>query len=56
MTQAQTRTTQNQGVVTAVGRLLKPRNGEPQIHKVIAVYDDNTVETVINEVITQDDA
>jgi hypothetical protein len=34
--------------VTTVGRLLKPKNGEPRLHKVIAVKADGSVKTVIN--------
>ena len=34
---------------TAVGRLLKPKNGEPRLHKVIAVRPDGTVKTVVNK-------
>ena len=33
---------------TAVGRLLKPKPGQRQLHKVIAVKPDSTVRTVIN--------
>lgn len=41
--------------VTAVGRLLKPRNGEPHVYKVIAIDDYGTVTTVIEEEVTTDD-
>ena len=34
---------------TAVGRLLKPKQGEPRIHKVIAVKADGTVKTVLEK-------
>jgi hypothetical protein len=34
--------------VTAVGRLLRPKNGEPKRHHVIAVRPDGTVRTLIN--------
>lgn len=34
---------------TAIGRLLKPKNGEPHLHKVIAVRPDGTVKTVVNK-------
>jgi hypothetical protein len=34
--------------VTAVGRLLRPTNGEPRIRRVIAVRPDGSVRTVIN--------
>ena len=34
---------------TAIGRLLKPKNGEPRLHKVIAVRSDGTVKTVVNK-------
>jgi hypothetical protein len=34
--------------VTAVGRLLKARPGQQQLHKVIAVKPDGTVRTIIN--------
>lgn len=34
---------------TAIGRLLKPKNGEPRLHKVIAVRPDGTVKTVVNK-------
>jgi hypothetical protein len=33
---------------TAVGRMLKPKPGQRQLHKVIAVKPDGTVRTVIN--------
>jgi hypothetical protein len=33
---------------TAVGRLLKPKAGQQQLHKVIAVKPDGTVRTLIN--------
>jgi len=33
--------------VTAVGRLLKPKGNEPQIHHVIAINADGEVRTVI---------
>ena len=33
---------------TAVGRLLKAKPGQRQLHKVIAVKSDGTVRTVIN--------
>lgn len=35
-------------VVTAVGRMLKPKHGEPQKHHVIAVRPDGTSRTLIN--------
>jgi hypothetical protein len=34
--------------VTAVGRLLRPTNGEPRIRRVIAVKPDGKVRTVVN--------
>jgi hypothetical protein len=34
--------------VTAVGRLLQPRNGEPRRHRVIAVAPSGKVRTVID--------
>lgn len=34
---------------TAIGRLLKSKNGEPRLHKVIAVRPDGTVKTVVNK-------
>jgi len=34
--------------VTAVGRLLKAKPGQHQLHKVIAVKPDGTVRTIIN--------
>jgi hypothetical protein len=34
--------------VTAVGRLLRPTNGEPRIRRVIAVKPDGQVRTVVN--------
>jgi hypothetical protein len=39
----------NKPKVTAVGRLLKSKQGEPRIHKVIAVNADGTVETVLEK-------
>jgi hypothetical protein len=36
-------------VVTAVGRLLKPKGSEPRLFKVIAVKADGSVHTVVNE-------
>lgn len=36
-------------IVTAVGRLLKPKGNEPRIYKVIAVKPNGTVKTVVNE-------
>jgi len=35
-------------VVTAVGRRLRPRNGEPHRHQVIAVRPDGTGRVVID--------
>ena len=35
--------------ITAIGRLLKPKNGEQRLHKVIAVRPNGTVKTVINK-------
>ena len=35
--------------VTAVGRLLKSKRGEPRLRKIIAVRPDGTVKTVINK-------
>jgi hypothetical protein len=35
-------------IVTAVGRLLKPKGNEPRVYKVIAVKADGTVKTVIS--------
>ena len=35
-------------IVTAVGRLLKPKGNEPRVHKVIAFKADGTVKTVIS--------
>lgn len=40
--------------VTAVGRLLKPRNGERHVYKVIAVNDDGEVRTVIEEPVVKE--
>ena len=37
--------------VTAVGRMLKPKHGEPQIHEIIAVKSDGTVTVVKSEVL-----
>lgn len=37
-----------QPIVTAVGRLLKPKGNEPRIYKVIAVKADGAIKTVIN--------
>jgi hypothetical protein len=37
--------------VTAVGRLLRPRNGEPRRHRVVAVRPDGSVRTVIDRII-----
>ena len=34
-------------VVTAVGRLLKPKGNEPRIHHVIAIKPDGTTRTLI---------
>jgi hypothetical protein len=34
--------------VTAVGRLLKAKPGQKQLHKIIAVKPDGTVRTIIN--------
>jgi len=45
-------TTNNKPQVTAVGRLLQPKHGEPHVYKVIAINDDGTVETVIEEDVT----
>ena len=36
-------------LVTAVGRRLRPRNGEPQRHHVIAVRPDGTAKTVTDQ-------
>ena len=33
---------------TAIGRMLKPKPGQRQLHKVIAVKPDGTVRTLIN--------
>jgi len=33
--------------VTAVGRILRPTNGEPRIRRVIAVRPDGSVRTVV---------
>ena len=41
-------TTSTPTPTTAVGRLLKPKPGQRQLHKVIAVKPDGTVRTVIN--------
>ena len=38
--------------VTAVGRLLRPKAGEPRIHRVIARQPDGTFRTVINKILT----
>lgn len=38
----------NAPVVTAVGRRLRPRNGEPHVHQVIAVAPTGKVRTLIN--------
>jgi len=38
--------------VTAVGRLLQPKHGEPHVYKVIAIDDDGTVTTLIEEDVT----
>lgn len=35
--------------VTAVGRLLKAKLGQKQLHKVIAIKADGTVKTLINK-------
>lgn len=35
--------------VTAVGRLLKAKQGQHQLHKVIAIKADGTITTVINK-------
>lgn len=35
--------------VTAVGRLLKAKPGQQQLHKVIAIKADGTVTTLINK-------
>ena len=35
--------------VTAVGRLLKAKPGQQQLHKVIAIKPDGTVTTLINK-------
>jgi hypothetical protein len=35
-------------IVTAVGRLLKPKGNEPRVYKVIAAHSDGTVKTVID--------
>ena len=35
-------------IVTAVGRLLKPKGNEPRVHKIIAFKADGTVKTVIS--------
>jgi hypothetical protein len=37
--------------VTAVGRILKPKHGEPQVHHVIAIHADGTVSTRIRRVL-----
>jgi len=36
-------------VTTAVGRLLKPKGGEPRIHRVIAIKSDGSVKTIIRK-------
>lgn len=38
-----------QPIVTAVGRLLKPKGNEPRIYKVIAINPDGTSKTVVSE-------
>jgi len=35
--------------VTALGRLLKAKPGQQQLHKVIAIKTDGTVKTLINK-------
>ena len=35
--------------VTAVGRLLKPKAGEPHVYKVIAVKPDGSVKTIVRK-------
>lgn len=35
--------------VTAVGRLIKGKPGQQQLHKVIAIKADGTVKTLINK-------
>lgn len=37
--------------VTAVGRLLRPRHGEPRRHRVVAVRPDGSARTVIDRII-----
>lgn len=34
---------------TAIGRALKPQQGVPHLHKVVAVNPDGTVQTVISK-------
>jgi hypothetical protein len=38
--------------VTAVGRLLQPRNGEPRRHRMIAVRRDGSVRTVLDRTLS----
>lgn len=38
--------------VTAIGRALRPKNGEKRIQKIIAVSEDGTVKTVLKRELT----
>ena len=49
ITQTQTTMTHT----TAIGRILKPQQGIPHLHKVIAVKADGTVQTVINKPVSR---
>lgn len=49
MKRAWTLNSNDRPIVTAVGRLLRPKGAEPQIHHVIKVKPDGTVKTVIKE-------
>lgn len=35
--------------ITAIGRLLKPKDSEPRRYKVIAIKPDGTVRTIVNK-------
>lgn len=39
-------------IVTAVGRILKPKHGEPQRHHVIAIKPDGTTQTIIKRTLS----
>lgn len=38
---------------TAIGRMLRPQQGVPRLHKVIAIKADGTVQTVINKPVSR---